>query len=117
MESSVGKRILGSSIVTVVVWMLNQYQLFSVGITSVAIAGITICTYLMYKELNIEVVFVAILYFALVYIIDFLSITFVGILIGKTELANAISKEYSVERIYLLILSKVLLMIISKLLN
>lgn len=113
-SSSISTKILGSVIVSVAVWMLNQYQLFSLGITSVAIIGIAICTYSIHKELNVEVIFIAILYFALVYIIDFLSITIVGVLMGKTELANAISKEYSIERLYLLILSKSLLVVISK---
>lgn len=104
--------ILAASIIMIIVWILNQYQLFSVVTTITAVSCFAICTSIIYKANIVDAFICSICYIVLLYIIDFLSISILGIFFQSDQIANILTSSFSNVRLSLLIISKGLLLLV-----
>ncbi len=103
------KSLAASAGLSVVVWMLNQYKLFSPWIAVVSVAGFVINAIIIYKTELAEAMLIAVTYVMLLYIIDFLSIAVLGVIFQREQVADLLINSFSFERIGLIILAKALL--------
>ncbi len=109
--------ILAAGILTIFVWMLNQYSLFSAFTTLAAILGFTISGCLIYKANMADALILSVDYIILLYIIDFLILSFLGIVYKNSQIATVLINSFSGIRVQLLVLSKGLLFIIYSIIN
>lgn len=94
-----------------VAWVIAQYQLFSIVTSLVGIVGIAIGSSFIYELRLKDTMIASVAYMLLLYIIDFLSITFFGILIGEEEFARLVTETLSLNRVWLALLAKSALVI------
>ena len=107
------KIILGAIILAAAGWLVNQFKLFSLMGTAVYVIGIPLIVYIIAKGKVVDSLIVTMLYTVVLYIVDFTSISVFGIIFNEEKMAQIIATETSIERVYLLVFSKVFLMISS----
>lgn len=114
-EISISKKrtAFAAILVALVAWILNQYQLFSVFISVLGIAGIVMGAYVIYKVNLLDSFVLTIFYMILIYIIDFFSISVFGMVFQEEQFAKIVASAFSVERVCFIALSKTLLVSIS----
>lgn len=114
-EISISKKrtAFAAILVALAAWILNQYQLFSVFISVLGIAGIVMGAYVIYKVNLLDSFVLTIFYMILIYIIDFFSISVFGMVFQEEQFAKIVASAFSVERVCFIALSKTLLVSIS----
>lgn len=101
-----------SAAITIIIWIFNQCQLFSVVTTMVAIAGYVISTYWIYRVKIEDALLIAFDYVLVVYIVDFLIISVLGAVFRENQMAQILTYSFSAKRILFLVLSKGILALI-----
>ncbi len=109
--------ILAAGMLAVVVWALNQYSLFSAFTTMAAVLGFAVSGCLIYKANIIDALVLSADYIILLYIIDFLILSLLGMVYRNSQIAAELTNSFSGLRIQLLILSKSLLFLIYSAVN
>ena len=110
-RSPIRKMVAASVLITIIVWTLNQFQLFSAFTTAVSVASFVLYGIMFRKIGWIKSLMLASGYLLLIYISDFLVVSFVGMLWQEEMLAAIVGEKYSIERVILLFLSKLLLVL------
>ena len=82
---SLKKNVLVALLLTVVVWFLNQYVIFSVLTSILGIILLTFGTSSIYHIKHINVLPMMGCYMMLIYICDFLSLSLLGVLLDRTN--------------------------------
>ena len=107
-----GKNLVASLVLAFVIWVLNQYKLYSVFTSTVGILGIVISSCVIYGVYFIDSLILTLFYMIILYITDFFSITVFGVIFEEEQYAQLVINTLSYERIYFIVLSKILLSII-----
>ena len=110
---SLKKNVLVALLLTVVVWFLNQYVIFSVLTSILGIILLTFGTSSIYHIKHINVLPMMGCYMMVIYICDFLSLSFLGVLLDRTDFAFYAVSALSYQRVSFLIISKSLLVFVS----
>lgn len=97
-------------VITLAIWCLNQYQLFSTMTSLAAIGCWAMSVVLLYKVKLFEALILSINYMILIYIIDFLSISVLGVAFQEKQMADMLTGNFSIMRVVFLFLSKGLLL-------
>lgn len=95
--------------IAVLIWIINQYVLFSLVATVTGILGIAICSSAIYKVKLHDALVLSVAYMLLLYILDFLSITIFGMIFQKDQIVSDVISSFSIMRVFYIILSKSLL--------
>ncbi len=103
--------VYSAAAVAVSIWMLNQYQLFSVMISMAAVCGVVIGAVMLYRIPVLDSLVVTAFYLVMIYVIDFFSISVFGILFQDEQYARFVISEFSKERMCFITLSKILLIV------
>lgn len=106
-----------SAAITIIIWIFNQCQLFSVVTTMVAIAGYVISTYWIYRVKIEDALLIAFDYVLVVYIVDFLMVSVLGVVFREKQMAHILANSFSMTRILFLIVSKGVLALIYTVFN
>ena len=107
------RSIIGASgIVTLIILALNQCQLFSAITSVIAIAGYTVSVSFIYREKIAKTLLVAVDCMVLIYIIDFLVISIIGVVFREEKMAEFLTNSFSYMRILFLTFSKGILALI-----
>lgn len=93
-------------IITIIIWCINQYQLFSTVTSLIAMGCWVISTSVLYKVNPFDALSLSIDYVILVYIIDFLSISILGVIFREKQMADMLTCSFSFMRVGFLCLSK-----------
>ena len=101
--------VMASFAITVVIWGINQYQLFTVLATVAGIIGIAIAACVVCRARIFDALVLSAFYLLLIYIIDFLSMALLGIVLQKKDIAEYLTGDFSLIRIFYVIFSKGLL--------
>lgn len=104
--------LIASCAVACSVWFANQYQLFSLFTTLVGIVGIALSVKIIYKAKLADALMLSVAYLLLIYVIDFLSMSIWGILSGNEQFGAHVIQNFSVERLYHICLTKVILIVL-----
>lgn len=105
--------IVFSLVMALVVWILNQYQLYSVFTSIVAILGIVLSACILYRTRVVDSIILTSFYMIIIYIIDFFSIAFFGVFFQQKQFADLVTTSFSYERICFIVLSKGILYVIT----
>lgn len=100
-------------IVTFMVWMLNQYKLFSVFTTIFAILGIVIGAYVICRMRVLDSLVLTVFYIVLMYILDFFSLSIFNLFYQEDKWAHIVTSDVSLQRVYPMCFSKILLVVVS----
>ncbi len=100
------KSITAAALVTMVIWLLNQFRLFSVITSVVAVLGYTISVWAVYKGKIEDILLVAVDCMILIYILDFTIISIMGVVFQEEQMAAILTHSFSFMRMLFLILSK-----------
>lgn len=111
-EFKVKDNIIASFIIAITIWFINQFWIFSALATVAGIAGIVISSRIIYKIKIFDSIAFTAVYLLLVYTIDFLSMTFIGVMVKDTQFANVVVSELSYVRVCFLMLAKVFLCLV-----
>ena len=84
---SLKKNVLIAVLLTIVVWFLNQYVIFSVLTSILGIILLTFGTSSIYRMKYLNVLSMIGCYMMLIYICDFLSLSFLGVLLNQIDFA------------------------------
>jgi DNA-binding LytR/AlgR family response regulator len=111
-----------SLLLSSVVVIINQYNLFSIFTTIIGIIGIALCAKLVFDIGILDALIISSLYLILIHIIDFLSISILGTILNNHHFGIDIISNYSRKRLYHVFLTKLLLIyvyfeIVKKYLN
>lgn len=98
--------ITGAVIIALAIWGVNQFQLFSVAASIIAIVGYTVSACCIYKGKARNAMVVAADYVILIYIVDFFVISVLGVLFQENQMAAILTNSFSFKRILFLVLSK-----------
>lgn len=112
-ENQWKQNICGAFLVSLMIWILNQREIFSYGITVAALMGITISIYAIYKVSKIDVIIIAAFYYILVYIVDFSTLSVAGLVLKEDQMAQIIAGSFSYLRVYIMAISKTILIFIA----
>ena len=110
---SLKKNVLIAVLLTIVVWFLNQYVIFSVLTSILGIILLTFGTSSIYRMKYLNVLSMIGCYMMLIYICDFLSLSFLGVLLNQIDFAFYATSALSYQRVAFLIISKSLLFLVS----
>lgn len=102
-----------SLLFAILVWYINQYQIFSVFATVIGILGIALAAQILYQGRIKDTLLLAGVYFLLVYIVDFLTVSVFGMIYQNKHFAASITMGYSMERFWFLLSSKSILVLLS----
>ena len=110
-EKRYARKFITILFITALIWILNQYQLFSALTTAVCIG-----CFLIYGTIFCQIGWVKTLMLAsgdilLIYISDFLAVSVLGILLQEEMLAVIVGQGYSMERTVFLFFSKLILIL------
>ena len=108
-EQSLLKCLAGSLVLMGVIQFINQYKLFTVAASFIAIFGMGMAVSLMYKKKIADTTVAAAAYVALIHMIDFLLMSVWGIVLGNEDFGAEVVRTYSDYRVYYIVSSKVLL--------
>lgn len=92
--------------IVIVVWFLNQYQLFSIATTIVAVLGLAVGSHVISKTNIIDTFILSIDYLVVIYIIDFVVAAILGIIYQNNKIISILSDSVSYMRVIFLCLSK-----------
>ncbi len=95
--------------ITGLVELFNYFHLFSFIILPFAIGVITISAFHIFKARLIEILSLVSFYFLIIYLLDFLAISIVGILLNESDYGNIITTQLGIERVIYIVSMKVLL--------
>lgn len=101
--------IIGAFLIAVLIWIINQYDLFSIVATVTGILGMAICACVIYKVKLHDALVLSVAYMLLLYILDFLSIAIFGMILRNDQIVVDVISSFSIMRVYYLVLSKFLL--------
>jgi len=104
--------IIASFIVAIVIWIINQYKIFSILATIFGVISIAACTCLIYKKKIFDSIILSIADLLLFYIIDFVSLSILGVITQNEDLANMAIEPFSGMRLCHIFLAKILLILI-----
>ncbi len=104
--------IILSFLLTLFAWIVNLHQIFSMSATLIGFFGIAIGFHIIYKSKLSDAIVLSAMYFLLVYIVDFLTISILGILFQEDKFATLVAEEFSKTRIVFLFISKFLLAVL-----
>ena len=104
--------IIASFIVAIVIWIINQYKIFSILATIFGVISIAACTCLIYKKKIFDSLILSIADLLLFYIIDFVSLSILGVITQNGDLANMAIEPFSGMRLCHIFLAKILLIFI-----
>lgn len=102
---------------TAIVFALNQIRLFSIATSIVGIVLMAICSTVIYKKKFRIVLPLIGIYMLLIYIVDFCVISLLGSIFQISNFALIIAKEHSLWRVCFIVISKVLLLILTLIIN
>lgn len=108
-----GKTAVASFVIALTIWWLNQYKLYSLFTTIVGILIIAAGANWVYKTNLTDSIILTAFYVLVIYVIDFLSIAFFGVVLKEEQYARLVSATFSYERIYFIVLSKCILCVAS----
>ena len=94
------------TLTSLVVFLINQMELFSLAATLVSILGIVINSCIIYKTKVMDSVVLSVGYFLLVYILDFLTVSVAGIVIQNEKFAADVADAFSLERLLYVVFAK-----------
>lgn len=100
-------------LLTCVVWILNQYALVSVFTSIVGILLLSLGTRLVYRMKYFDVLPMMGYYMILIYVCDFLSLSFLGVALNRPDFASYATSGLSYQRILFLAVSKSMLVLVS----
>lgn len=103
---------IASSAVAMVIWGINQFQLFSFTATIAGIIGIAVGSHLVYQIKWTKAFVISSVYLLMIYVTDFFTVSIFAVLLGKEDSAYEIIKKYSFFRISAAIVSKIFLFIV-----
>lgn len=92
-----------------VIWVMNQFWIFSIVVTVIGIGCIALSSSLIYQIKLWDSAAVSIVYLLLIYIIDFLLISFLGVVWQNSGLAAELTSSVSMARVGYLVLTKLVL--------
>lgn len=101
--------VIGAFLIAVLIWIINQYDLFSIAATITGVVGMAICARVIYKVKLHDALVMSAAYILLLYILDFLSIAIFGMILHKDQIVVDVISSFSIMRVYYIILSKSLL--------
>ena len=96
----------------IVIWIINQYKIFSILATIFGVISIAACTCLIYKKKIFDSLILSIADILLFYIIDFVSLSILGVITQNGDLANMAIEPFSGMRLCHIFLAKILLILI-----
>lgn len=96
-----------SAVLAGIIWLVNQYRLFSIAATIAGILGIAVSVSVIYKKKLSDTLIIAACYLLLLYITDFLSISILSLITRKGHFARTVTSSFSEMRLVQLLLSKV----------
>lgn len=99
-------------LIAVLIWIANQYQIFSISTTLLGIVGIAVSTCFIYRKKFSDSLVFSIAYLLFIYIIDFVSISVLAIVTQKGNFANIIIESFSGLRLCHVILSKTMVVLV-----
>ena len=102
---------LSAIILTMLVWWLNQYDIFSMTFTVMGILMMSIGSISTYREKFFDVIPIVGIYMLFVYACDFFTLSLLGVITNDSEFARYVASGMSYERSVFLILTKILLII------
>ncbi len=105
-EPGLKRMAIFSLVIAIVIWEINQYQLFTVLATIAGIVGISIASGVLCKVKIWDAMVLSSIYLLVIYIADFMSITIFGILFQEENMAVYITQSFSAVRVFYLFLSK-----------
>lgn len=105
------KNSLFAAILTILVWWLNQYIIFSMLLTVVGILMMSIGSICTYRGKLFDIVPIVGIYMLFVYACDFFSLSLLGVITNAPEFARHVAYGMSYERSVFLILTKLILII------
>lgn len=108
-EQSLPKCLVGSLVLMGAIQLINQYKLFTVAASFIAIFGMGLAASLMDKKKIADTTIAAAAYVALIHMIDFLLMSVWGIVLGNEVFGAEVVQTYSDYRVYYIVSSKVLL--------
>ena len=100
-----------TGIVTIGLLFINRIQLFSAFGTVYGLIGLTISAYTLYRKNFWDTLVAMISYFLLLYLLDFLMISFVGTILGRKDFGAYIVSQQSWTRMFFVIAVKVILIL------
>ena len=104
-------------LLTIIVFALNQIHLFSVATSIVGIVLMAICASVIYEK-NIRSIFpLTGIYMVLIYIVDFCVISLLGSILQIPNFALIIAEEHSLWRSCFILISKLILLILTLIIN
>lgn len=103
--------LLAAAVLTCVVWNLNQIAIFSLMTSFIGIIFIALASAFIHKTGIWETLVFTAFYMMLIYVNDFLALSFLGIVFQKPAFAGYVANIFSLERSCFLVLSKCLLCI------
>lgn len=96
----------GAGIIALIIWAINQFQLFSVAASIAAIVGYTVSAHLIYKSKVRDAMLVSVDYVIVIYIVDFLILSVFGVVFQENQMAVMLTDSFSFLRIWFLLFSK-----------
>jgi len=111
-EKKIFRTLVATSIVVGMIVFINQYQLFSVWASLIAIAGIATASAIVYQIRISDALVVATAYIAILHITDFTSMAIWATVIQNPNFAIEIAKGYSVMRSLVIIFSKTTMVLV-----
>ena len=105
-EKQLLKTIFSTLILMGMIMLINQYQLFSIWASLIAIAGIAIASVVVYRIRIPDSLVISTAYIAILHIIDFLMISLWGTMTRNPAFGVEVVKEYSIVRCLYVLLSK-----------
>lgn len=111
-EIKLKQSILAALLLVVVVLGVNQYQLFSLLTTVIGIVGIAAGASVIYKIKAVDSLIISAGYLVLIHVIDFFSISLLGIALQDENFGGCVIAAYSLNRLAHIVLTKTLLLAI-----
>lgn len=107
------KTAVASFFIALIIWWLNQYKLYSLLTTIVGILIIAAGANWVYKTDMTDSIILTAFYVLVIYVIDFLSASFLGVVMKEERYAHLVAESFSYERLYFILLSKSILAIVA----
>lgn len=109
--------VTASFVITIVIWGINQYQLFTVAATVAGIIGIAVAACVICRIRIFDALVLSAFYLLLIYSIDFLSMALLGVVLQKKEIAEYLTADFSLIRVFYVVFSKGLLLAVYSILS
>lgn len=103
---------IAATAIMFVVWSFNQLELFSFATSIVAAVSFAVSAYVIYRRDIGKALVISADYIILIYVVDFLTISILGVIFHEPQMAVRLTASYSLIRVLFLSLSKGILMVL-----